>query len=49
MELKWIFGDKEVHILGDENFQMSQGWKKWCEEAKVNLKKNLLENVELVK
>lgn len=49
MELKWFFGDKEVQVPGAANFQMAQGWKKWREEAKENLKKKLLEDVELGK
>lgn len=49
MELKWFFGDKEVQVPGAANFQMAQGWKKWREKAKENLKKKLLEDVELGK
>jgi hypothetical protein len=49
MELKWLFGDKEVNVPGAASFQMAQGWKKWREEAKANLKKKLLEDVELGK
>lgn len=49
VELKWLFGDKEVHVPGAASFQMAQGWKKWREEAKANLKKKLLEDVELGK
>eukprot|EP01018_Ginkgo_biloba_P009872 Gb_28496 [translate_table: standard] len=46
VELKWMFGDKEAHIPGAASLQMAQGWKQWREEAKADLKKSLLENVE---
>lgn len=49
LELKWFFGDTEVHVPEAASFQMAQGWKKWREEAKKNLKKKLLEDVELGK
>ncbi|XP_057855194.1 probable inactive ATP-dependent zinc metalloprotease FTSHI 5, chloroplastic [Cryptomeria japonica] len=49
VELKWLFGDKDVHVPRAASFHMAQGWKKWREEAKANLKSKLLEDVELGK
>ncbi|KAF8401371.1 hypothetical protein HHK36_012307 [Tetracentron sinense] len=46
VELKWMFGDKEVVVPRAIRLHLFQGWKKWREEAKADLKKNLLENVE---
>lgn len=46
VELKWMFGDKEVVVPKAVRVGLFHGWKKWREEAKVNLKRNLLDNVE---
>lgn len=46
VELKWMFGDKEVVVPKAARLHLLHGWKKWREEAKANLKRELLENVE---
>ncbi|KAJ8620463.1 hypothetical protein MRB53_028992 [Persea americana] len=46
VELKWMFGDKEVVVPKAVKVHLLHGWKKWREEAKANLKRELLENVE---
>lgn len=46
VELKWMFGDKEVVVPKAAKVHLLHGWKKWREEAKANLKRELLENVE---
>lgn len=48
-ELKWIFGGKEIVVPRAVSTHLFHGWRKWREEAKADLKKNLLENVELGK
>ncbi|KAJ8467400.1 hypothetical protein OPV22_029952 [Ensete ventricosum] len=45
-ELKWMFGQKEFVIPRAVSLHLFHGWKKWREEAKANLKKELLENVD---
>ncbi|KAL5700933.1 putative inactive ATP-dependent zinc metalloprotease FTSHI 5 [Ranunculus cassubicifolius] len=45
-ELKWLFGDKEVVVPKAIHLHLFQGWKKWREEAKTDLKKTLLQNVD---
>ncbi|KAL4035333.1 hypothetical protein IC575_004017 [Cucumis melo] len=49
VELKWMFGQKEVVVPKAISLQLFHGWKKWREEAKADLKRNLLENVEFGK
>lgn len=49
VELKWMFGDKEVVVPNAVSLNLFHGWKKWREEAKSDLKRNLLENVDLGK
>jgi hypothetical protein len=49
VELKWMFGDKEVVVPKAVGLHLYHGWKKWREEAKADLKRNLLENVEFGK
>lgn len=49
VELKWMFGDKEVVVPKAVGLHLYHGWKKWREEAKADLKRNLLENVQFGK
>ena len=49
VEMKWMFGDKEVVVPKAISLQLFHGWKKWREEAKADLKRNLLENEEFGK
>uniref|UniRef100_A0A7N0VGV2 AAA+ ATPase domain-containing protein n=1 Tax=Kalanchoe fedtschenkoi TaxID=63787 RepID=A0A7N0VGV2_KALFE len=49
VELKWMFGDKEVVVPKAVKLHLFHGWKKWREEAKSDLKRNLLENADLGK
>ncbi|KAG6396848.1 hypothetical protein SASPL_143005 [Salvia splendens] len=49
IELKWIFGKKEVVIPKAASHHLLHGWKKWREDAKMDLKKRLLEDPELGK
>ena len=49
VELKWMFGDKEVVVPKAINLHLYHGWKKWREEAKAELKRKLLEDVEFGK
>ncbi|KAF9607257.1 hypothetical protein IFM89_033464 [Coptis chinensis] len=46
VELKWLFGNKEVVVPEAIRLHLFHGWKKWREEAKADLKRNLLENVD---
>ncbi|XP_060175742.1 probable inactive ATP-dependent zinc metalloprotease FTSHI 5, chloroplastic isoform X2 [Lycium barbarum] len=46
IELKWMFGKKEVVVPKAVSLRLHHGWKKWREEAKADLKRDLLENVE---
>lgn len=49
VELKWMFGDKEVMVPKAISLHLYHGWKKWREEAKAELKRRLLEDVEFGK
>nr|QKY65100.1 AAA-type ATPase family protein [Passiflora contracta] len=49
IEQKWMFGVKEVVVPKAIRLHSYQGWKKWREKAKEDLKRNLLEDVELGK
>lgn len=49
IELKWMFGNKEVVVPKAISLHLFHGWKKWREEAKADLKRTLLENVDLGK
>ncbi|OWM67334.1 hypothetical protein CDL15_Pgr000786 [Punica granatum] len=49
IELKWMFGDKEVVVPKAISLHLYQGWKRWREEVKADLKKNLLEDVDFGK
>ncbi|KAK4851831.1 hypothetical protein QYF36_018762 [Acer negundo] len=49
VELKWMFGDKEVVVPKAIGLHLYHGWKMWREEAKADLKRNLLENVDFGK
>lgn len=44
VELKWMFGQKEVTVPKAIRLHLLHGWKKWREEAKANLKRELVEN-----
>ncbi|KAH0719579.1 hypothetical protein KY285_015610 [Solanum tuberosum] len=46
IELKWMFGNKEVVVPKAVSLHLHHGWKKWREDVKANLKRDLLENVE---
>lgn len=48
-ELKWMFGKKEVVIPKAASHHLLHGWKKWREDAKMDLKKSLMEDPELGK
>ncbi|KAL2509751.1 FtsH extracellular protease family [Forsythia ovata] len=49
IELKWMFGKKEVVVPKAVGLHLFHGWKKWREEVKADLKRTLLENAELGK
>lgn len=49
VDLKWMFGNKEVVVPKAIGLHLFHGWKKWREDAKAELKRNLLGNVELQK
>ncbi|GAA0147429.1 metalloprotease [Lithospermum erythrorhizon] len=49
IELKWMFGTKEVVVPKAIRLQLYHGWKKWREEHKADLKRNLLDDVGLAK
>lgn len=49
VELKWMFGDREVVVPKAIGLHLYHGWKTWREEAKADLKRRLLENVEFGK
>ncbi|GMP92514.1 hypothetical protein CsSME_00042709 [Camellia sinensis var. sinensis] len=49
VELKWMFGSKEVVVPKAVSLHLFHGWKKWREESKAELKRNLLENVDFGK
>ncbi|XAR64000.1 hypothetical protein NMG60_11024178 [Bertholletia excelsa] len=46
VELKWMFGNKEVVVPKAVGLRLFHGWKKWREEAKAELKRNLLEDLD---
>lgn len=46
VELKWKFGNKEVVVPNAIGLHLYHGWKKWREEAKAELKRNLIEDAE---
>ncbi|POO02926.1 AAA-type ATPase [Trema orientale] len=49
IEMKWMFGDKEVVVPKAVRLHLYHGWKKWREEAKAELKRKLLDDVEFGK
>lgn len=49
VELKWMFGEKEVVVPKAAGLHLYHGWKKWREEAKADLKRNLIEDVDFGK
>lgn len=49
VELKWMFGKKEVVVPKAVSLHLYHGWKKWREEAKADLKRNLIEDAEFGK
>ncbi|PIM99004.1 hypothetical protein CDL12_28506 [Handroanthus impetiginosus] len=49
VELKWMFGTKEVVIPKAASLHLLHGWKKWREDVKVDLKRSFLEDPELGK
>ncbi|XP_020580621.1 probable inactive ATP-dependent zinc metalloprotease FTSHI 5, chloroplastic [Phalaenopsis equestris] len=46
VELKWMFGTKDIVVPKSVRVHLYHGWKKWRDEAKANLKKQLLENMD---
>ncbi|KAI4301954.1 hypothetical protein L6164_035184 [Bauhinia variegata] len=46
VELKWMFGSKEVVVPRAISLHLYHGWKKWREEAKADLKRNLIADAE---
>lgn len=46
IELKWMFGNREVVVPKAVSLNLHHGWKKWREDVKAELKRDLLENVE---
>ncbi|KAJ6434179.1 hypothetical protein OIU84_017816 [Salix udensis] len=49
VELKWMFGDKEVVVPKAIHLHLYHSWKKWREEAKTELKRKLLEDADFGK
>ncbi|KAK4423260.1 putative inactive ATP-dependent zinc metalloprotease FTSHI 5, chloroplastic [Sesamum alatum] len=49
IELKWMFGRKEVVSGKAVRHHLLHGWKKWREDVKMDLKKSFLEDPELGK
>ncbi|KAH9706870.1 putative inactive ATP-dependent zinc metalloprotease FTSHI 5 [Citrus sinensis] len=49
VELKWMFGDKEVVVPKAIGLHLYHGWKAWREEAKAYLKRRLIEDVDFGK
>ncbi|KAF7817806.1 putative inactive ATP-dependent zinc metalloprotease FTSHI 5, chloroplastic [Senna tora] len=49
VELKWKFGNKEVVVPNAIGLHLYHGWKKWREEAKAELKRNLIEDAEFAR
>ncbi|KAL1294317.1 hypothetical protein HN51_055056 [Arachis hypogaea] len=46
VQLKWMFGNKEVVVPKAVSLHLYHGWKKWRAEAKADLKRNLMEDAE---
>lgn len=44
VEVKWMFGNKEVMVPNAIGLHLYHGWKKWREEVKAKLKRNLIED-----
>ena len=42
VELKWMFGKKEIAVPKAIRLHLFHGWKKWREEAKSKLKRKLV-------
>lgn len=49
VEMKWMFGDKEVVVPKAIGLHLRHGWKMWREEAKADLKRKLVDDVEFGK
>lgn len=49
VDVKWMFGGEEVVVPKAAGLRLFHSWKKWREEVKADLKRDLLENVELGK
>lgn len=49
IDSKWMFGDKEVVTPRAASNHLYHSWKKWREDVKADLKKDLLEDVEFGK
>ncbi|XP_051145687.1 probable inactive ATP-dependent zinc metalloprotease FTSHI 5, chloroplastic isoform X2 [Andrographis paniculata] len=49
IELKWMFGKKEIVVPKAARNYLFHGWKKWREDAKMDLKRSILENPEFGK
>ncbi|KNA05484.1 hypothetical protein SOVF_189840 [Spinacia oleracea] len=49
VELKWMFGNKEVVVPKAVSIHLNHGWKRWREDEKAKLKQSILENVDLGK
>ncbi|XP_012839642.1 PREDICTED: uncharacterized protein LOC105960020 [Erythranthe guttata] len=49
IELKWMFGKKEVVVPKAVSRNLFSGWKKWREDAKMDFKRSLLEDPDLGK
>ncbi|GMG99880.1 hypothetical protein Nepgr_001720 [Nepenthes gracilis] len=49
VELRWMFGNKDVVVPKAIHIQLFHGWKRWREEAKADLKRKFVENVDLGK
>ncbi|KAJ6883908.1 inactive ATP-dependent zinc metalloprotease FTSHI 5 [Populus alba x Populus x berolinensis] len=49
VELKWMFGDKEVVVPKATHLHLYHSWKKWREEATAELKRKLLEDADFGK
>lgn len=49
VEVKWMFGEKEVVVLKVIQFYLCYGWKKWQDEVKLDLKQRFLEDVDFGK
>ncbi|GAB2287182.1 hypothetical protein Dimus_021566 [Dionaea muscipula] len=47
VELKWMFGNKEVVVPKAIRSLLFRGWERWREKKKAELKRELLENVDL--